>query len=46
VVQNGLIAFGSHPGDLFVVNVDGKGRLRLTEDEAENRDPSWQPLAG
>jgi TolB protein len=32
--------------DICVVGADGKGRLRLTEDEAENRNPAWQPLTG
>ena len=32
--------------DICVVGADGKGRLRLPEDEAENRNPAWQPLTG
>jgi hypothetical protein len=29
---------------MCVVNADGSGRRRLTEDDAENRDPDWQPV--
>jgi hypothetical protein len=30
--------------DICVINADGTGRKRLTEDGAENRDPDWQPV--
>jgi Tol biopolymer transport system component len=32
--------------DICVVNTNGSGRLRLTEDSVQSRDPAWQPLGG
>lgn len=29
--------------DLFVVNADGSGMTRLTQDQGDNEDPSWSP---
>jgi len=42
----GRIAFsaGSHPHeDIYVVNADGSGLLRLTDDTGADLDPSWSP---
>jgi len=36
----------SQISDICVAGVDGRGRLRLTEDGAENESPDWQPLPG
>jgi Tol biopolymer transport system component/formylglycine-generating enzyme required for sulfatase activity len=40
------IAFASdRPGndDIFIIKVDGTGRLRLTDDPADDMDPAWSP---
>jgi Tol biopolymer transport system component len=42
----GRIAFsaGAHPNeDIYVVNVDGSGLQRLTDDREADFDPSWSP---
>jgi len=36
----------SQISDICVVNANGSGRLRLTEDGVQNLDPSWQPVRG
>lgn len=28
---------------IYVMNVDGSGLIRLTNDPAEDRDPAWRP---
>jgi TolB protein len=46
---SGRIAFsaGSHPHeDIYVVNVDGSGLVRLTDDPGADFDPSWSPDGG
>jgi Tol biopolymer transport system component len=46
---NGLIAFARHPvgfsnqADIYVINPDGTGLLRLTDTVYEERSPSWSP---
>jgi len=42
------IAFESSDGvnyDIYVMGVDGKGRVRLTTDPALDFDPAWRPVA-
>lgn len=47
VAVEGRIAFtGSGPGvgiDIYVMNADGTGRVRLTDDAAPDADPAWSP---
>jgi Tol biopolymer transport system component len=38
----GEIVFSAE-GDVYVMNADGSGRIRLTTDPAEDFDPSWSP---
>ena len=33
----------STSGEIYVANVDGSGRRRLTESEADDRSPAWSP---
>jgi Tol biopolymer transport system component len=52
---DGLIAFTSHPDtdlppnfnyttkEIYVMNPDGSGRVQLTDNEYEERAPSWSP---
>jgi Tol biopolymer transport system component len=43
---SGLIVFsaGSHPHeDIYVVNADGSGLVRLTDDPGADFDPTWSP---
>jgi Tol biopolymer transport system component len=44
---SGRVAFtGTAPGvgtDIYVMNVDGSGRIRLTDDPLPDADPAWSP---
>ena len=31
------------PGDLYIINADGTGEVRLTSDPGDERDPTWSP---
>ncbi|MEZ5403759.1 MAG: protein kinase [Bryobacteraceae bacterium] len=39
-------AVGDHREDLWIMNRDGTGRRRLTEDPYKDRTPSWSPRGG
>ena len=42
----GRIAFSSDRSvnsEVYVMNADGSGQTRLTDNEAADRDPSWSP---
>jgi CSLREA domain-containing protein len=45
--ENGKIAFAgfnlNDPGDIFVMNNDGTGRVNLTDDDFYDTDPRWSP---
>ena len=46
VVSSALIAFTSNRDgndEIYVMNSDGSGQTRLTDDEANDSDPSWSP---
>jgi Tol biopolymer transport system component len=49
VIANGKIAFDSSSlgvgfqNDVFVMNPDGSGRIRLTDDPAADFSPAWSP---
>ena len=36
-------AKGSHNGEIYVMNEDGSGQTRLTQNEADDYDPVWSP---
>jgi len=36
---------GAARGDIFVVNPDGSGLVNLTQNQADNSNPSWSPDA-
>lgn len=38
-------ALGAARGDIFVVNPDGSGLVNLTQNQADNSNPSWSPDA-
>ena len=41
----GRIAFESS-GDIYVMNADGSGVTRLTDNDADDEEPSWSPSGG
>ncbi len=36
-------AKGAHSGELYVINDDGSGQMRLTHNEADDYNPEWSP---
>ena len=42
-VRNWPIHSYYFPGDICVMNADGSGRIRLTDDQTGDADPAWSP---
>ena len=45
-VTNGTIQPSQLTGDICVMNADGSGRVRLTDDQGDDSDPAWSPGGG
>lgn len=48
IFESERIAFVSSRGgsdDIYVINADGSGLARLTDDSARDSDPAWGPIA-